>query len=82
MVGEAEHARMRPHIDAAAGREIHRAEIVEKDKGADAAPRHLRQDAGDGETAAQVMALALDRDHGAEVKGPGRGFPPARFPCR
>ncbi len=38
---------MRPHIDALARREIHRAEIVEEDKGPDAAPRNLRQQAGD-----------------------------------
>ena len=48
---------MRPHIDALAGREIHRPEIVEEHERADAAPRHLRQEAGDEKTVAQVVRL-------------------------
>src|SRR6185437_1898354 len=62
---------MGPHIDAPAGWEIHRAEIVEEDKGADAAPRGLRQEAGDEKTVAQVVCFSGDRDHGAEPSGSG-----------
>jgi hypothetical protein len=59
--------RMGTHIDAPAGRKIHRPEIIEEDEGADAAPRRLGQQAGYEKSIAQVVCLAGDRDHAASL---------------
>ena len=45
---------MRPHVDAAAWREIHRAEIIEEDEGPDAAPFGIGQDSIDDESLAEI----------------------------
>ena len=58
---------MGAHIDALAGREFHRAEIVEEDERPDAAPRNLRQEAGDEKSVAQVVYFSGDGDHGASL---------------
>ena len=58
---------MRAHIDALAGREIDRPEIVEEDERSDAAPRNLRQQAGDEKSVAQVVCFSGDGDHGASL---------------
>jgi hypothetical protein len=58
---------MWPDVQPSAGRKIHRTEIIEKNKWANAAPRHLRQEAGDKKTVTQVMGFSADRDHGPSL---------------
>ena len=63
---------MGPHVNALAGREVHRPEIIKEDERADAAPRHLRQQAGDEKSVAQVMGFSGDGDHGASLAAPAQ----------
>ena len=63
---------MRAHIDALAGRELHRPEIIKKYEGADAAPRYLRQEAGDEEAVAQIVCFSGDGDHSASLAAPAQ----------
>src|SRR4051812_7107245 len=59
--------RVGAHVDTLAGRKIHRPEIVKEYEGADAAPRYLRQQAGDEKSITQIVCFSSDRDHGPSL---------------
>ncbi len=62
--------RMRPHVHALAGHELHRAEMVEEDEGADHLPLAMRQRAPHLEAVAEVAGARHD-DELERVAGQG-----------
>src|SRR5271156_4961507 len=62
--------RMRPHVHALAGHELHRAEMVEEDEGADHLALAVRQRAAHLESVAEVAGARHD-DQFERVAGAG-----------
>ena len=52
--------RMRPHVHALAGHELHRAEMIEEDEGADHLPLAMGQGAAHGESVAEIAGARHD----------------------
>src|SRR5262249_57294018 len=62
--------RMRPHVHALAGDELHRAEMIEEDEWTDHLPLAMRQRAPYGKAVAEVAGARHD-DQGERVARPG-----------
>ena len=62
--------RMRPHVHALAGHELHRPEMIEEDEGADHLPLAVRQRAAHLESVAEVAGARHD-DEFQRVAGGG-----------
>src|SRR5262245_20878025 len=62
--------RMRPHVHALAGHELHRAEMIEEDEGTDHLPLAMRQGAAHDESVAEVAGARYD-DEVERVAGQG-----------
>src|SRR5262249_48070041 len=54
--------RMRAHVEAAAGRERRRAEVVEEEEGTDGAPLARRQQAAHREAVAEIALARVDHE--------------------
>ena len=73
--------RMRPHVHALAGHELHRAEMIEEDEGPDHLPLAMRQRAPHHESVAEVAGARHDDEiervagHGIAEHGIVGGLP-------